>query len=75
MSGVNYLVPIDAKLFDDRDVKAGTVSYEELLDAARGAKMLRRLVPDACRVNPYKDSMRRTMASRGSNDRGLAPPP
>jgi hypothetical protein len=75
MSGVNYLVPIDAKLFDDRDVKTETVSYEELLDAARGAKMLRLLVLDACRVNPFKDSMRRTMASRGSNDRGLAPPP
>jgi hypothetical protein len=75
MSGVNYLVPIDAKLFDDRDVKAETVSYEELLDAARGAKMLRLLVLDACRVNPFKDSMRRTIASRGSNDRGLAPPP
>jgi hypothetical protein len=75
MSSVNYLVPIDAKLFDDRDVKTETVSYEELLDAARGAKMLRLLVLDACRVNPFKDSMRRTMASRGSNDRGLAPPP
>ncbi len=75
MSGANYLVPIDTKLFDDRDVKAETVSNEELLDAARGAKMLRLLVLDACRVNPFKDSMRRTMASRGSNDRGLAPTP
>jgi hypothetical protein len=72
---INYLIPVDAKLRDDRDVKAETVSYEELLDAARGARMLRLLVLDACRVNPFKDSMRRSMASRGSNDRGLAPPP
>jgi tetratricopeptide (TPR) repeat protein len=72
---INYLVPVDAKLLDDRDVKAETVSYEELLDAAGGARTLRLLVLDACRVNPFKDSMRRTLASRGSTDRGLAPPP
>jgi uncharacterized caspase-like protein len=75
ISGVNYLIPVDAKLLDDRDVKTETVSYEELLSAAGGARTLRLLVLDACRVNPFKDSMRRTMASRGSNDRGLAPPP
>jgi hypothetical protein len=38
---VNYLVPVDAKLLDDRDVKTETVSYEELLDAAGGARTLR----------------------------------
>jgi tetratricopeptide (TPR) repeat protein len=72
---VNYLIPIDAKLLDDRDVQTETVSYEELLPAAGGAKMLRLIVLDACRVNPFKDTMRRTMASRGANDRGLAAPP
>jgi hypothetical protein len=32
-------------------------------------------VLDACRVNPFKDQMRRTMATRSATDRGLAPPP
>jgi hypothetical protein len=50
------------------------VSYEELLRAAGGAKMLRLLVLDACRIDPFKDSSRR-VAARGSDDRGLAPPP
>jgi uncharacterized caspase-like protein len=75
INGVNYLIPVDARLLDDRDVRAETVSYEELLGAAGGAKMLRLLILDACRDNPFKDIMRRTMASRGSNDRGLARPP
>jgi hypothetical protein len=74
IGGVNYLIPVDAKLVDDRDVQTETVSYRELLRAAGGAKMLRLLILDACRVNPFKDSMRR-IASRGSTDRGLAPPP
>jgi tetratricopeptide (TPR) repeat protein len=72
---VNYLIPIDAKLVDDRDVNTETVSYEELLKTIGGAKALRVIILDACRVNPFKDHMRRTIASRSPTDRGLAPPP
>jgi tetratricopeptide (TPR) repeat protein len=72
---VNYLVPTDARLLDDRDVKAETVSYEELLSTVTGARALRLILLDACRVNPFKDQMRRTVASRGATDRGLARPP
>jgi hypothetical protein len=72
---VNYLIPVDATLVDDRDVKTETVSYEELLSAIDGARALRLVVLDACRVNPFKERMNRTSASRGSLGRGLAPPP
>jgi uncharacterized caspase-like protein len=72
---VNYLIPTDARLADDRDVKAEAVSYEELLNATGGAKALRLVVLDACRVNPFRDKMRRAMTARGANDRGLAAPP
>jgi hypothetical protein len=72
---VNYLIPTDARLIDDRDVKTETVSYEEMLAAINGAKALRIVVLDACRVNPFKDQMRRSFAMRGVTDRGLAPPP
>jgi tetratricopeptide (TPR) repeat protein len=72
---VNYLIPTDASLVDDRDMKAETVSYEELLAAVSNAKMLRILVLDACRVNPFKERMRRSLASRDVTARGLAPPP
>jgi hypothetical protein len=36
---------------------------------------LRLVVLDACRVNPFKDQMRRMVATRSATDRGLAPPP
>jgi hypothetical protein len=72
---VNYLIPVDARLRDDRDVKAETVSYEDLLTATGGARALRIIVLDACRNNPFKDRMRRTVASRSATDRGLAAPP
>jgi tetratricopeptide (TPR) repeat protein len=72
---INYLIPVDATLADDRDVKAQTVSYEELLEAVDGAAMLRLVVLDACRDNPFKGRMHRTDASRGGLSRGLAPPP
>jgi uncharacterized caspase-like protein len=71
---INYLIPTDARIIDDRDIKAETVSYEELLTTVGGARMLRIVVLDACRNNPFKDQMRRT-ASRSVTDRGLAPPP
>jgi tetratricopeptide (TPR) repeat protein len=73
---VNYLVPVDAKLLDDRDVKAETVSYEDIAAAIGGARALRLVVLDACRVNPFKERMRRAASAvRSPTDRGLAPPP
>jgi uncharacterized caspase-like protein len=72
---VNYLLPVDAKLADSRDVKRETVSYEDVADAIGGAKALRIIILDACRDNPFRAQMRQTAALRGSLDRGLAAPP
>jgi uncharacterized caspase-like protein len=72
---VNYLIPVDAKLADSRDVKLETVSYEDVAEAIGGAKALRIIILDACRNNPFKAMMRQTVALRGSLQRGLAPPP
>jgi hypothetical protein len=63
--GVNYLIPIDAKLASDRDVDDETVSLNRLLDAVEGAKRLRLIVLDACRDNPFIASMKRIHSSRG----------
>jgi uncharacterized caspase-like protein len=71
----NYLIPVDAKLDDDRDVKEESISYETLLNTVRDAKALRLIVLDACRVNPFKDRMHRSISTRSATDRGLAPPP
>jgi uncharacterized caspase-like protein len=72
MSGVNYLIPIDAKLETDRDVSFETVPLNHVLSAVEGAKKLRLVLLDACRDNPFANQMRRTTASR-SIGRGLAP--
>lgn len=71
VNGVNYLVPIDAKLTSDRDVLDEAVSLDRVLIATEGAKKLRMVLLDACRDNPFLTKMRVSVASR-SLTRGLA---
>jgi TPR repeat protein len=71
VDGVNYLVPVDAKLRDDRDVQDEAISVNRVLDAIANAKKLRLVMLDACRDNPFLTTMHRSIASR-SISRGLA---
>ena len=59
ISGVNYLIPVDARLASDRDSQDEAISLERLVSSADGAKRLRLIVLDACRDNPFVKSMRR----------------
>ena len=63
MDGVNYLVPVDARLERDVDVRYETVTLEDLLASTLGAS-LRLVILDACRNNPLARSMQRTVARR-----------
>ena len=63
MDGVNYLVPVDARLERDVDVRFETITVDDLLVSTTGAS-LRLLILDACRNNPLARSMQRTAASR-----------
>ena len=63
MDGVNYLVPVDARLERDVDVRFETVTVDDLLVSTTGAS-LRLVILDACRNNPLARSMQRTAASR-----------
>ena len=71
VSGTNYLVPIDAKLGDDRDIQDEAVSVDRILRAVENAKKLRLVMLDACRDNPFLKKMHRSIATR-SISRGLA---
>jgi hypothetical protein len=73
IGGVNYLIPIDAKIASDRDIGFEAVPLDQVLNAAERAKKLRLVILDACRDNPFASQMKRTMtvASR-SVSRGLA---
>ena len=63
VDGVNYLVPVDARLERDTDVRFETVALDDVLAATVGAS-LRVVILDACRNNPLARSMQRTSASR-----------
>ena len=63
MDGINYLVPVDARLERDVDVRFETVTVDDLLVSTSGAS-LRMVLLDACRNNPLARSMQRTAATR-----------
>lgn len=70
VGGLNYLIPVDAKLASDRDVQFETISLEQVMSAAEGAGKLRLVLLDACRDNPFANMMKRSTASRAVG-RGL----
>ena len=71
IDGSNYIVPVDALLERDRDVYDETISLDRLVQSIEPARQLRLVILDACRENPFAQSMKRTLASRGIS-RGLA---
>lgn len=71
VDGTNYLVPADAKLASDFDIEDETISLDRVLKALEGTKRLRLVILDACRDNPFANTMKRTVASRAIG-RGLA---
>ena len=63
MDGVNYVVPVDARLERDTEVRFETVTLNDILAVTAGAS-LRLVILDACRNNPLARSMQRTVARR-----------
>ena len=56
MDGVNYLVPVNARLERDTVVRFETVALDDVLAATAGAS-LRMVILDASRNNPLARSM------------------
>jgi hypothetical protein len=71
VAGINYLIPIDAKIASDLDISLEAIPIDQVLNAAERARALRLVILDACRDNPFASQMKRTVASR-SIGRGLA---
>jgi tetratricopeptide (TPR) repeat protein len=61
IGGVNYLVPVDAKLVADKDAETEAVALEQVIAAVGGARKLRLVILDACRDNPFAPTMRHTI--------------
>jgi uncharacterized caspase-like protein len=71
IDGTNYLIPTDARLERDTDIYDEAFSLDRVLLAIEPARQLRLVIVDACRNNPFADTMKRTVTSR-SISRGLA---
>ncbi len=71
IDGINYLIPVDARLAADRDVPDEAVSLDRMLSAIANAHKLRLVVLDACRTNPFLVQMKLASARRAI-DRGLS---
>ena len=53
VNGVDYLIPVDAKLTTARDVLFEALPLDQVMTAIDGAKKLKLVVLDACRDNPF----------------------
>lgn len=65
IGGVNYLVPVDAELLDERDASVELIAVDMILEQISGASQLKMVVLDACRNNPFVAEMKRKKSSRG----------
>jgi caspase domain-containing protein len=72
-NGVNYLMPVDALLTDEADLKR-FVRVDDILNDLQQAKNLRILVLDSCRDNPLAENLKRSAgATRAASiGRGLS---
>ncbi|MBT9289372.1 caspase family protein [Hyphomicrobiaceae bacterium 22] len=71
VDGINWLVPVDAGLKSDRSIGDEAVSLNRVLDTVQNARLMRIVILDACRDNPFAQSMKR-VATRSVGTRGLA---
>lgn len=68
VKGENFLVPVDAQIQDETDVRYKAVHAGQILDKMEAAENpLNIVILDACRNNPFK-----WMHSRGGRQQGLA---
>jgi hypothetical protein len=71
IDGTNYLIPVDAVLERDIDAYDEAIPLDRILTVIEPAKQLRLVILDACRDNPFNQTMKRTIGSRAVS-RGLA---
>ena len=71
LNGQNYLIPVDAKLGSDRAIDDEAVPLDRVLRSMEQVKRLRLVILDACRDNPFINTMTRSGGGR-SIGRGLA---
>src|SRR5262249_10309748 len=73
ISGTNYLLPIDADIKSEMDVKLGAaINIDPTLDQPMGAAKVKLVFLDACRDNPFAAKIKSTATRGVSVGQGLA---
>src|ERR1700712_1466210 len=74
ISGTNYLLPVDADIKSEMDVKLGAaINIDLTLDQTMGDAKVKLVFLDACRDNPFAAKMKSNSATRSVNvQTGLA---
>ena len=66
VQGQNYLIPVDANVTSNADVLRLSVSLDQMLNAVDSARMMRIVILDACRNNPFGDLIDTNVNADGS---------
>ena len=72
VNGSNYLIPVDAELTSDRHINDEALPLSRVLEKAAAARLLRLVILDACRNNPFIARMKRSPQVTRSLASGLA---
>jgi tetratricopeptide (TPR) repeat protein len=63
----NYIVPVDARLHDEQDIRKQTISLDDMLKALAQTKGVHIVFLDACRTNPLKNARSQGLAKIGDS--------
>src|SRR6185312_15035237 len=73
ISGTNYLLPVDADIKSEMDVKLGAaINIDLTLDQTMGDAKVKLVFLDACRDNPFAAKIKQTATRSVSVGQGLA---
>jgi uncharacterized caspase-like protein len=63
VAGINYMIPVDAKLASDRDIDDEAIDLDRFLKSIKESKRLGLVILDACRDNPFVPKMKQQRVS------------
>jgi uncharacterized protein len=55
VQGTTFLIPVDAKVREAKDIVAASVTMDQMLAAVDGARKMSIVILDSCRDNPFPD--------------------
>ena len=78
VQGTTFLIPVDAKVTQAKDIVSASVTMDQMLAAVDGARKMSIVILDSCRDNPFPDviDLRDPEVAKGltTGKGGLAPP-